>query len=124
MNDYNEILEIIEYSYIDGIHRKGDRKMIERSFHPEFSMFLKEKDGIRIMRIQEWITMIEDRKSINPKLYEDRNVSHTVNSVQIHKSFATILLDLFIDDKLYAVDHFSLYKLNGEWKIMAKVYHM
>lgn len=125
MNDYNQILQVMDESYIEGIHRQGNRELIEKHFHNEFSMFLKDESGVvTIMKIQEWIEKIEARKLENPDSYINRNVEYTVKHVQIHESFGTVLLDLFYDDNLYAVDHFSLYKLNGEWKIIAKVYHM
>ncbi len=125
MDDFQKIVQAVDEGYIQGIHRFGRRDLIEKYFPDEFSMFLRDdNDDLRIMHIQEWISSIEKRKEENPESYENRNVAYEIKDIAIHEVFATVVLDLYYNDKLFAIDQFSMYKLNGEWKFIAKLYKM
>ena len=125
MNDIQQIMETIDLGYIEGIHRQGNRELTSKYIHQEFSMFLKDKDAnVKIMGIDEWMDNIDKKKLENPDVPKNK-VDYTILDIQVHhRSFATVLLDLFYNDKWFAMDHFSLYKLSNKWMIMAKVYHM
>ena len=56
MQEIELIRKVMNDGYIEGIHRQGNRELVEAHFHPEFSMFLRdENDNITIMKIQEQI---------------------------------------------------------------------
>lgn len=124
MQETELIAKVMNDGYIEGIHRQGNRELVEAHFHPEFSMFLRdEHDKITIMKIQEWLAKIEQKRKENPDSPKNK-VEYTLRNIFVHENFATVLLDLYYNDKLYAVDQFSLYKIKGDWKLMAKLYEM
>ncbi|MDH5402702.1 MAG: nuclear transport factor 2 family protein [Candidatus Heimdallarchaeota archaeon] len=123
MNDVNSVLKTIELGYIEGIHRQANRELTNKYVHDLFSMFVRKGEEVEIWSIHQWMDQLEERKKTKPESF-DRQVDYAITNVEIHNSFATVVLDLYIDSKMYAKDCFSLYKFEDGWKIMTKVYEM
>ena len=123
MSEIQAILQTMDEGYIEGVHRQGNRSLTDKHFHNTFSMFIRgENDKIDVWSIDFWMDRIEKRKEEDPNSL-DRKVDYTITKIDVQDSFATVLLDLYYDEKPYARDFFSLYKFDDGWKIMNKVYH-
>ena len=119
-DDEEAILEVIENSYVKAIHAKFNEAAIMSGFHPAFIMFVKGEEGINHVSIQDWVGRMKGSADPNA---EPRNVRFTPTAVNVTGDAASVRIELYRDDNLVFTDFFLLYKVDGEWKIVGKVYH-
>lgn len=115
------VKEVIEKAYIDGIHRKQNIKLAETGFHPDFRMLVLRGDKLKKIDLDEWFRMMggsRDDTSDKP----GPAVTHAFQFVDITDSAAVAKLAVYKGGKLFATDYFSLYKFDGRWKIVSKVF--
>lgn len=119
-DDKTAIQGVIEKAYVKGIHTKFDEAAILSGFHPQFIMFVKGDNGISHVSITDWVARM--KASVDPDAAPN-NVRYEMRYINIEQDTAGASLKLFKDDKHIFTDSFLLYKIDGEWKIIGKVFH-
>ena len=122
--DIEVIKKTILNSYQDGLQNEGDMKKIDEGFHPLFKMIAVNKEGkVWEYPIEDWKKSVEKGKKDGkyPKA-DDRKVKIEIPMVDVTGNAAIAKLKFFVAEKLVYVDYMSLYKLEGNWKIVAKIY--
>lgn len=122
--DVEEIKKTILNSYQDGLQNEGDIKKIDEGFHPLFKMIAVNNEG------KVWEYPIEDWKKATEKKVKDGKLPRLQNNkvkikipmVDVTGIAAVAKLEFYVKEKLTYVDYMSLYKLEGKWKIVAKIY--
>jgi hypothetical protein len=121
-SEEEKIKELINRAYINGIHNNGDVSDVRNGFDPAFEMFLFENGEVSKLSIGNWLIRIEENKKKNPNPPVNL-ASANFLSIDIVENTASIKFELQRGGKTLFTDFMYLYKINGEWKIIGKVYH-
>lgn len=121
-SDEEIIKQIIQKSYVEGTQNGGDISLIYQGFHQDFKMFRYQDDKLVLWTLQEWISIIEQRRK-NPD-YKLPSPSSAKNiRIVISGNAASVALDLYKEDKLIFSDFLHLYKFKEGWKIISKSFY-
>lgn len=102
--------------YLKG-HATGDGDYYRRAFHPD-AKIQGMRDGKLLSRTREEFAAGAPGKPAEDEALRKRRIV-SVDVVE-DAAFAKIELDY---PKVKFTDYFTLLKVDGEWKIMSKVYH-
>ncbi len=83
---------------------------------------LRRNGVLSTVSIGDWIQRIENSRSRNPNAPTEK-ASAKYLSVDITGDVASVKLELHRGDRLLFTDYLYMYKINGDWKIVSKVYH-
>ena len=122
--DIELIKKTILTAYQDGLQNEGDPEKIDKGFHPSFNMIAVNKKGeVWKYPISDWKKATE-KKVADGKLPRsgDNKVKIEIPMVDVTGNAAVAKLKFFVGEQLTYVDYMSLYKLDGSWKIVAKIY--
>lgn len=110
--------------YVEGLQNEGDTNRIDAGFHPNFVMTGRgENDELWQYKISDWRqSKIERRANGELPLGEDRRVSAEFDLVDISDDVAMVKLRYFEGGQHTYTDYISLYQIQGEWKIIAKIF--
>ena len=115
VHEYDAITKAIQ-PYIDGMKSgKGDDMM--PAFHHEATIFGyagADLFGGPIQQLFDWSDQNDPATAL-----EER-----IASIDIAKTVATVRLELTNLNGARYTDMFTLLKVDGEWKIMSKVFHL
>jgi len=123
-SDKELIKKTILSAYQDGLLNEGDDAKVNKGFHSDFEMLGVDKDGkMYRYHIEDW--KANNQKKIAdgrlPKKKKDK-VKITFPMVDVSGIAAVAKINFYVKEKLVFVDYQSLYKLDGKWKIVAKIY--
>ena len=119
------IKKTIVMAYQDGLLNEGDVAKIDKGFHPDFEMLGINGEGeMYRYHLKDWKAGNEKKLADGrlPKKGNDK-VKIKIPMVDVTGIAAVAKIDFYVNGKLKYVDYQSLYKLKGEWKIVAKIYH-
>jgi len=102
--------------YIKG-HATGDGEYFRRAFHPD-AKIQGNRDGKLLSRTREEFAAGAPGKPAEDEALRKRRIVSV--DVVDDAAFAKIELDY---PKVKFTDYMTLLKVDGEWKIMSKVYH-
>ena len=120
-NDTREIKQVIEESYIRGIHEEQNRALIDEGFHSAFEMLVLDDTAVSRVNVDEWLPRIEAMKETNPDLWAS-TTSHEFKLVDVAGNAAVAKLDVYKGDEFFSVDYMLLYRIGGRWQIVSKVF--
>lgn len=120
--DQLAIKSVIEAAYINGIQINGDSAAIRKGFHESFIMFVSGDEG-RVNHVTRdgWIDRIEEGKIKNPNP-EKPNITFEIPMVDITGNAGVAKIEVSKDGKHIFTDYMSLYKKDGNWKIVGKIF--
>lgn len=120
-NDVQEIKHVIEEGYIQGIHGEQDRNLIDKGFNPIFRMLVLDKDEVKGVSVDDWLPRIEGMKEANPELWAG-TTTYDFKFVDIAGTAAVVKLEVFKAGRFFSTDYMLLYKIDGNWRIVSKVF--
>ena len=120
-NDISEIKQVIEESYIQGIHEEQNRALIDKGFHSEFEMLVLDDKAVSRVNVDEWMPRISAMKEANPDMWAS-TTSHEFKLVDVAGNAAVAKLDVYKGDEFFSVDYMLLYRIEGRWQIVSKVF--
>lgn len=118
--DEEQIKQVINTAYIDGIQNNGDVEVIRKGFHPTFNMLRLVDNEIKPYAIADWIAAIEQRKkdgvpNVAPVTGKFINIDITGNA-------AVVKLEIYRQEKKFFTDYLVLYKFTEGWRIVSKTF--
>ena len=115
VNEYNLITEVVQ-QYINGA-KSGKGDDMKPAFHQDATVFGYVGDDLFAGSIQQLFAWNEENGSAT-------ELQTWIASIDLIDSVATVRLELdnWIDHRF--TDLFTLLKVDGEWKIMNKVFHL
>ncbi len=118
------IEEVVLSSYIDGLQNQGDSVKIDQGFHPSFEMIGRTAEGKIFKRpIGQWRDRQVERRAQGELPHKaGEEVRGEIGMVDITKDVAVTKLIYYKGDRHAYTDYITLYKMDGEWKIVSKVY--
>ncbi|HRI78005.1 MAG TPA: nuclear transport factor 2 family protein [Cyclobacteriaceae bacterium] len=118
----DHVKAVIEKAYIGGIHNGGPVTDIRAGFHPTFFMYVLNKDEVKVTSIEEWVGNIEKSRAQNPNASLAK-ASAKFTSAIVSGSSASVVLELYRNDKKIFTDNLLLYKFPEGWRIVAKTFY-
>lgn len=111
------VKKIIIESYIEALFHKGDPELIKKGWHPECDILINENGMLKRHTPSKWI----ERFTNNPKPF-DPNAKYSFTDVKVTHYAAMAIVEIYSSGKHIYTDYLNLYKLNSEWKIVAKIF--
>ena len=118
-----DVEKVIIDAYIHGIHGNQDEKTIQRGFHGDFCMYVKDGETVQKVTIQEWLKRIEEMKKQNPELWKGRT-THTFRLIDITGNAACVKIEVYKNNIFFSTDYMLLYKFEDGWKIVSKIFQI
>lgn len=104
-------------SYFDGM-MNHDVAALDRAFHPESRLLGAPERDLVVIPFERWKSFTErEAPERDPSAYENRIVS-----IDTYGKAAVVKVDLTWPEVHY-VDYLSLLEVDGEWKIVNKIWH-
>ena len=116
VKDYEAILATVQ-KYIDGCN-EGKSEIMKPAFDEGAVMYSANADGSVAAA-----GSINNLYAIVDKLGPDRNGTNHMDVVDSTETSAVVRVTIENWHGLSFIDHHSLIKVGGEWKIVAKIYH-
>lgn len=119
----DEIKEVIQNAYVDGLQNLGDIEVIENGFHPGFNLLIFRDNLVSTLPIYNWIEYTKRRKEANPDgVTDDKKVTVEYEFVDVTGTAAVAKIHLYKEGNKIFTDYLSLYKFEEGWKIVSKIY--
>lgn len=122
-NDDRQAIEaVVRTAYVDGVHAQPSAALMRQGFHPDFRMFVLQRDGkLAAVTLEDWAARIEkgaaERKGPAPAVKAD------FTRVDVTGTAAVVQLQLHRDGKHVFTDFLSLYRFPDGWKIVGKIFY-
>ena len=118
------IKNVVLTSYVDGLQNEGDSLKIDQGFHPAFEMLGRNaQDSLFKRPIAPWRNQQVKRRAAGELPHQGAElVRGEFEFVDVTDDVAVAKLIYYKGDRHAYTDYISLYKMDGEWKIVSKVY--
>lgn len=120
-NDTDQIKDVINKAYIEGLHNGGNLDETRKGFHPGFDLLILKNNQMEKLPIYNWIESTEKKRKENPTPSPIKTIVNFVN-IDITGTAAVAKIELLREGKLIFTDYISLYKFEEGWKIVGKIY--
>ncbi|MEM9329151.1 MAG: nuclear transport factor 2 family protein [Bacteroidota bacterium] len=115
------VKDVIIKAYLEGAHMNSDAEAMRDGFHPNFIMFVNRDDKVSQVPIADWAGRVEASKKNNPDRPKP-NIEYDFPMVSIAENTAVARIEVKRDGNHIFTDFMSLYKIQGEWRIIGKVF--
>lgn len=116
VQDYDNVLDVVK-GYVEGL-RTGNVEQLKKTFHKDAIMYGHLPEGLAQGSIENLYTYIE-------KLGAAPNIK--THLTVLHKTPTTAIVRVEMErdaaDEDFT-DYHSLIKVDGEWKVVAKLFHL
>jgi hypothetical protein len=121
-SEEDKIKNLINISYVEGIHNLGSLDEVAKGFHPDFEMLINRDGNLTKLSIASWIENMKKNRENNPnQVIERTDVSYI--SIDITGNAAMAKFNLIKGGKVIFTDYMFLYKFGEEWKIVSKIFY-
>ena len=124
-NEKQAVINIIKTAYEEGLQNEGDFNKIDKGFHPGF-VLLGIGQGEEMWELPIYTWKEKTKKKLKdgklPKTGKDK-VSLKFPQVDITGTAAMAKVEFYIGDKKTYIDYLLLYKFEGNWKLVSKVFY-
>ena len=119
--DKESIKQVIETSYIQGIHRDQDEALVKSGFHEGFAMLVLGDNAIDKVTVDEWLARVEVMKRQNPEMWAGET-RYTIDLVDVSGTAAVAKLQVYKGDIHFSTDYMLLYNFEEGWRIVSKIF--
>lgn len=118
---------IVDY-YWNVMYTNEDRKEISAiadGFHEKFNMYVYYKGELSVRTRDGWMDILQrnrDKARVNPSNKPKKKNRLEFGFVDVTGQTAVAKLLIYSNDEIKYTDYLSLYKIDGEWKIITKLF--
>ena len=119
------IKKVINTAYLEWLQNEGDLEKIDSGIHPGFVLLGKgQGEAMWKLPINQWKDRVKERKAEGyyPRTGEDK-ISINFKHIDVTGTAAMVKLEFFVGDTLTYVDYISLYKFDGKWMMVNKIFY-
>jgi len=109
---------VIEKAYIGGMWMNGDEEAARGGFHPSFVMQRAADGEVMSVTLDAWL----ERLNLHGEPLM-AGITHEIEVLDQTGDAAAAKVSVYENGEPLYTDYMSLYKIGGEWKIVAKTYH-
>jgi hypothetical protein len=117
----NEIKQVIQKAYIQGIHGSQEEQLITSGFHEDFNMIVFQDNQITRVDTKKWLPRIEEMKKKNPALWQGKT-EWQFELVDVKGNCAAVRIRVTKNSIYFSTDYMLLYKFSDGWKIVSKIF--
>ena len=115
------IKQVIIDAYLEGAHVNQDAEAMKAGFHPNFIMFVNRDNEVSQVTIDQWAGRAAQSKKENPDRPKP-DIGYDFPVISIAENTAVARIEVKRDGQHIFTDFMSLYKVDGDWKIVGKVF--
>ena len=119
--DKESIKQVIETSYVQGIHRDHDEQMVKSGFHEDFAMLVLGDNAIDKVTVDQWLARVEMMKRQNPEMWA-AETRYAFDLVDVSGTAAVAKLQVYKGDTHFSTDYMLLYRFDEGWRIVSKIF--
>jgi hypothetical protein len=116
--DEAAVRRVLVDAYVEGLHANRDLAAVKSGFHPDFIMHVYDDGTLIQAPLAMWLDRLQLDGTKNPK-----PIDHQLDLLDITGNSAVAKLRIFEDGKHIYTDYFGLYKFDGGWKIVNKIFY-
>ena len=118
------IKNVIQTSYVEGLQNEGSLEKIDQGIHPDF-VLLGIGEGVDMWKlpIDKWKEKTEKKLKEGKLPRKDKPVTVKFLSIDITGTAAVAKIEFYVGEKLTYIDYISLYKFEGKWKMVNKIFY-
>jgi hypothetical protein len=120
--DRQQIEQLIETAYIDGIHTSPNLETVLSGFHTGFRMLVQQDEDLKKVSPEEFVRMVIKRRQDDPAAFADP-VTFEIPFVEVTGDAAAARVDLSRGGRHIFTDYLLLYRTKNGWRIVSKVFH-
>jgi Putative lumazine-binding len=115
------IVAVVDSAYVHGVHADGDPELMRAGMHDSFVMFVQSDKGVTQLTRDAWIERITASKA---KAADAKKPEIKANITVLDRAgnAAVAKVELFRDGKQVFTDYISLYRFEGGWKLVGKIF--
>jgi hypothetical protein len=113
--DESKIIAVVDAAYVHGVHIDADPEKIRSGMHDSFIMLVLSDKGVVQVTRDAWIERLKTSKPRSDTRADIKVLDRSGDA-------AVVRVDLFRANKQIFTDYISLYRVNGEWKLVGKVF--
>jgi hypothetical protein len=122
--DTLQIKETITKNYVHGAFNETNIEAFKTIFHPEFAILNPQPDGkLFVFTRSMWLDVLEKRKLDKSFDYSSIAFKPLFRNIDVVNDKASVTLELYLGEKLVYTDFLLLAKMDGEWKIVSKIFY-
>lgn len=115
ISDIQGVEKAVNY-YLEG-GTKGDAEMVAKAFHPQAELKFMTDDGYTELPIDQFLERIKPSPEGATRLT-------SIRYIQIAGGVASACVEILYPNRHFKfIDFFNLLKVEGEWKIVNKIFH-
>ncbi len=119
-----DIKNVIQTAYVDGLQNKGNVEDIINGFHPGFNLLGVREDKLTKYPIYSWIQSFEERKAKDPSpVTDEKKITCNYLLIDVTGNSAMAKIQLVRNKELLFTDYLQLYKFEDGWKLVSKIYY-
>ena len=118
------IKNVIQTSYVEGLQNEGNLEKIDQGIHSGFVLLgIGEGDKMWELPIAQWKEKTEMKLKEGKLPRKENPVSIQFLSIDITGTAAVAKIEFYVGEKLMYIDYISLYKFEGNWKMVNKIFY-
>lgn len=118
------IKNVIQTSYVEGLQNEGNLEKIDQGIHPDFVLLgIGEGEIMWKLPIDEWKEKTEQKLKEGKLPRNEKLVTVKFLSIDITGIAAVVKIEFYVGEKLTYIDYISLYKFDGNWKMVNKIFY-
>jgi len=118
------IKNVIQTSYVEGLQNEGDLAKVDQGIHPDFVLLgIGEGDKMWKLPIDKWKEKTEQKLKDGKLPRKEKPVTVKFLSIDITGTAAVAKIEFYVGEKLTYIDYISLYKFDGNWKMVNKIFY-
>lgn len=117
------IKEVVDRAYVHGVHIDADPAKIRSGMHESFVMFVRNGDAVTQLTRDAWIARIEAGNAARKPDAPKPTTTADIQVLDRAGDSAVVRVKLFRDGKQIFTDYISLYRFDGGWKLVGKIFH-
>jgi hypothetical protein len=121
-SEEDKIKNLINISYVEGIHNLGSLEEVAKGFHPDFEMLINKDGNLTKLSIASWIENMKKNRANNPHQVIERTEINYL-SIDITGNAAVAKFELIKGGKVIFTDYMFLYRFGENWKIVSKIFY-
>jgi len=118
------IKNVIQTSYVEGLQNEGNLDKIDQGIHPGFVLLgIGEGEKMWELPIDKWKEKTEAKLEAGKLPRKEKPITVKFLSIDITGTAAVAKIEFYVGEKLTYIDYISLYKFNGNWKMVNKIFY-
>ncbi len=118
------IQKVIQISYVEGLQNEGNLEKIDQGIHPDFVLLgIGEGETMWKLPIDKWKEKTVKKLEEGKLPRKDKPVTIKFLSIDITGTAAVAKIEFYVGEKLTYIDYISLYKFEGKWKMVNKIFY-